>query len=153
MLPQNTIKNIMLADDDEDDCLFFKDALDELSLNTSFTAVHDGEQLMKYLETVSTNLPDVLFLDLNMPRKNGFDCFIEIKKHPLLQALPVIIYSTSYDIETVNQLYDEGAHYYICKPVNYEELKTFVYKAITLLEKNESHASRENFFINNLKSS
>ena len=152
MLHPNTIKNILLADDDEDDCLFFKDALDELSLNTSFTAVPDGEQLMKYLKTVSTNLPDVLFLDLNMPRKNGFDCLIEIKEHPLLQALPIIIYSTSYDIETVNLLYDIGAHYYICKPVLYEELKTIVYKAISILEKDDTHVSRENFFINNIKS-
>ena len=152
MLPQKTLKNIILADDDEDDCLFFKDALDELSLNTSFTALHNGEQLMKYLETVFINLPDVLFLDLNMPRKNGLDCLIEIKKHPLLQKLPVIIYSTSYDIKTANLLYDEGAHYYICKPINYEELKTLVYKAITLLEKKHSPISRENFFINNIKS-
>ena len=144
-------KQILLADDDKDDCLLFKDALDELVLDTSLITMHDGEQLMKYLETVSGNLPDVLFLDLNMPRKSGFECLIEIKQHALFQTLPIIICSTSYDEEKVSLLYQQGAHYYICKPAKFEELKNVVYKGITRLEKNQLQALRENFFINSLK--
>lgn len=71
--------NILLADDDSDDCLFFKEALRELLLSTNLTTVHDGEQLMQLLTNETNVLPHVLFLDLNMPRKNGFECLTEIK--------------------------------------------------------------------------
>jgi CheY-like chemotaxis protein len=71
--------NILLADDDTDDCVFFKDAITELSNTTQLTAVHDGDQLMNYLTDNLENLPHVLFLDLNMPRKNGLECLSEIR--------------------------------------------------------------------------
>ena len=73
--------NLLLADDDEDDCDFFKEALDELLLPTSLVTVNDGVQLMDFLsESGAENLPDILFLDLNMPRKNGLECLTEIKQ-------------------------------------------------------------------------
>ena len=143
--------NILLADDDHDDCLFFTDALDELALNTSLVTVHDGEQLMQYLKTVSANLPDALFLDLNMPRKNGFECLTEIKTHQIFKNLPVIVYSTSFDAEKANQLYNLGANYYICKPTNFEDLKKVIHKAILLVNQNSGQASKENFLLNKLK--
>ena len=67
--------NILLADDDTDDCIFFKEALDELLLPTHLITVHDGEQLMQLLTNETTELPDVLFLDLNMPRKKRLRMF------------------------------------------------------------------------------
>jgi CheY-like chemotaxis protein len=70
---------VLLADDDADDCLFFKEALEELPLSTSLTIVNDGDQLMKWLLKNTSRLPHVLFLDLNMPRKNGFECLTEIR--------------------------------------------------------------------------
>ena len=143
--------NILLADDDHDDCLFFKDALNELALNTSLVTVHHGEQLMQYLKTVSANLPDALFLDLNMPRKNGFECLTEIKTHQIFKNLPVIVYSTSFDAEKANQLYNLGANYYICKPTNFEYLKKVIHKAILLINQNSGQASKENFLLNKLK--
>lgn len=142
--------NIILADDDNDDCLLFKEALNELSLAVSLTAVHDGERLMHHLSS-SANLPHALFLDLNMPRKNGFECLTEIKNHPTLKDLPVIVYSTSYDEEKANLLYKTGAHYFICKPSDFEELKMVVHKAIMLLSQNNLQATKENFFINKFK--
>ena len=66
--------NILLADDDTDDCIFFKEALDELLIKTNLRTMHDGEQLMIYLGGTSRELMDVLFLDINIPRKNGFEC-------------------------------------------------------------------------------
>ena len=69
----------MNGDDDLDDCLFFKSAVAEFSLPTQLETVHDGEQLMQHLTKEQSNLPDVLFLDLNMPRMNGFECLAEIK--------------------------------------------------------------------------
>src|SRR4051812_38109776 len=109
--------NLLLADDDEDDCAFFKEALDELSLPVSLVVVNDGVQLMDYLAANSSNnLPDMLFLDLNMPRKNGHECLKEIKEIEKLHTLPVIIFSTSLDIEIVDLMYKKGATYYIRKP-------------------------------------
>jgi CheY-like chemotaxis protein len=66
--------NILLADDDTDDCFFFEKALREISITTQLTSVSDGERLMDHLSKNLGKLPDVLFLDLNMPRKSGFEC-------------------------------------------------------------------------------
>ena len=63
---------ILLADDDLDDLFFFKKALSEIPIETELTTAHDGEELMAYLTENSDHLPDVLFLDLSMPRKTGF---------------------------------------------------------------------------------
>ncbi len=71
--------NLLLADDDTDDCFFFKEALEELPVSAKFTFVNDGVQLMQLLIVNDTSLADALFLDLNMPRKNGFECLSEIK--------------------------------------------------------------------------
>src|SRR5436190_20290480 len=87
---------ILLADDDKDDCFLFREALSELPVPTNLVTVHDGEQLMSYLTEHAKDLPDVLFLDLNMPRKNGFECLTEIKHTDTLKDLPVIMFSTSY---------------------------------------------------------
>ncbi|MGZ3902669.1 MAG: response regulator, partial [Bacteroidia bacterium] len=87
--------NILLADDDKDDRYFFEKALKTLSIKAQLTISEDGEKLMAYLLKHSEKLPDVLFLDLNMPRKNGAECLTEIKLHEKLKKLPVIIYSTS----------------------------------------------------------
>lgn len=142
--------HILLADDDMDDCLFFKDAVNELKLAVQLSTAHDGEQLMLQLQATEV-LPDAIFLDLNLPRKSGSECLTEIKNTPALKQIPVVIFSTSYDPEKANLLYDTGAHYYICKPSDFEELKVVVNRAITLLSKNNMQATRENFYINKLK--
>ena len=72
---QNAPISILLADDDADDRFFFGKALKELPISTELTTVEDGEKLMSYLLKNSEKLPDVLFLDLNMPRKNGSNVF------------------------------------------------------------------------------
>ena len=108
--------NILLADDDVDDCIFFRAALEELLLSVKLIAVHDGEQLMQLLTDETYHLPDVLFLDITMPRKNGFECLAEIKLSHKLQSLPVIMFSTSFEQEVVNRLYKSGAQYFIRKP-------------------------------------
>ncbi|MBC7382429.1 MAG: response regulator [Bacteroidia bacterium] len=143
--------HILLADDDKDDCLFFKDVIEELSFSVSLTIVQDGEQLMQHLVTVSTNLPYALFLDMNMPRKNGLKCLTEIKNHSTLKNLPVIVFSTSYDAEKAIQLYNTGAYYFICKPSDFEELKKVIHQAILLVKQNDEQASKEKFLINKLK--
>src|SRR5215207_11517242 len=119
--------NLLLADDDEDDCDFFKEALDELLLPTSLVTVNDGVQLMDFLsESGAENLPDILFLDLNMPRKNGLECLTEIKQLEEYKNLPVIIFSTSLDRDIVDLVYGKGAVYYIQKPGEFSKLKKVI---------------------------
>lgn len=140
--------NILLADDDADDCMFFEEALRELFLPTDFTAVHDGEQLMQLLTDETTELPHVLFLDLNMPRKNGFECLSEIKLSKKLNGLPVIIFSTSFEQEVVNLLYKNGAHYFIRKPSEFSQFKQLIQQSLTLIaQANIAQPTRDNFVI------
>ena len=140
--------NILLADDDMDDCIFFKEALDELLLDTRLTTLHDGEQLMNYLDVTSRQHIDVLFLDINMPRKNGFECLTEIKQNDKLKDLPVIIFSTSFEHEVVNSLYESGAQYFIRKPSDFSQFRNIIYHTLKLIvEDNNTQPSKENFVI------
>ncbi len=125
--------NILLADDDKDDRLFFKMALDALTISTQLTTVADGEKLMAYLSENAQQLPDVLLLDLNMPRKNGFECLSEIKLSNTLKQLPVIIFSTSFEQEVVNLLYQNGALYFMRKPAEFSQLKKIIQQTVTLI--------------------
>ena len=140
--------NILLADDDIDDCAFFKKAVEDFPISTYCTAVHDGEQLMKQLTNETNELPNVLFLDLNMPRKNGFECLSEIKLNKKLKQLPVIIFSTSFDQEVVNVLYENGAQYFIRKPSDFLQYQKIIKQALTLIaQENISQSARENFVL------
>ncbi len=125
---------ILLADDDTDDCLFFKDALQDMPILTLFTAVHDGEQLMQHLSNQTNKLPDILFLDLNMPRKNGFECLSEIKLNKKLQNIPVVVFSTSFEKEVVSQLYINGAQYFIRKPSEFAQFKKIILHVLNLIK-------------------
>src|ERR1035437_1105930 len=98
--------NVLLADDDKDDRFFFKMALKEVTIPTQLETVTDGEILMDYLAENADRLPDVLFLDHNMPRKNGAECLLEIKLIPELKALPIVIYSTSLRDEIADMFYE-----------------------------------------------
>ncbi len=139
---------LFLADDDIDDCLFFRDALEELPVSTELTTVHNGEQLMQLLKEKVGELPQVLFLDLNMPRKNGFECLSEIKHDEKLKELPVIIFSTSFEQDVVNLLYKKGGQYYIRKPAEFSQLKKVIHEALILIAKgNNSQPPREDFVI------
>jgi len=146
MISQNI--NILLADDDIADCLLFKDALEELPVSAQLTIVHNGEQVIEELTKTANKLPDVLFLDLNMPRKNGFTTLGAIKRSSELQNLPVIIFSTASDQKMVKNVFREAAHYYICKPVDFLQLKKVIYEALTLItQKNNLLPLKEKFMI------
>ena len=133
----NTKKlNILLADDDLDDCNFFKEALEALPLTTNLTTVNDGEQLMNYLLENTDHLPHVLFLDINMPRKNGFECLSDIKRHDKLKDLPVVMFSTSNVQDKINILFKTGADVYIHKPSNFAQLVQVIHHALPLAAEN-----------------
>ncbi len=140
--------DILLADDDTDDCAFFEEALAELTISTKLTAVHDGEKLMQLLNEATGKLPHILFLDLNMPRKNGFECLAEIKLNKKLKLLPVIILSTSYEQEVVNLLFQNGAQYFIRKPSAFAQFKKIILHVLTLItEQHVKQPAKEHFVL------
>ena len=139
---------LLLADDDTDDRIFFKDALDDLAVEAALLTVDDGVELMNFLHAEAAILPDLLFLDINMPRKNGFECLAEIKTHSKLRELPVIIFSTSLDRETADLLYDNGAQYFIRKPGDFTKLKKLIHEALELTSQpNPAQPPRNEFIL------
>jgi len=138
---------ILLADDDEDDCFLFQEALQEITLATRLTTVRDGEQLMQTLSKSET--PDVLFLDLNMPRKDGLQCLIEIRQQEKYKKLPVIIFSTSNQPDAVDKLHQAGAQYYIRKPSNFEHYRKVISQAMVRIAEHVSAtpSSRDYFVV------
>ncbi len=116
-------KNIFIADDDSDDLILFEDALREVCKDSLLTMAKDGQQLMQILDETVPPPPDVIFLDLNMPRKNGFECLDEIKHSSKLKNIPIVIFSTSDQPEAVNRVYEQGAHHFLKKPSSFILLK------------------------------
>jgi CheY-like chemotaxis protein len=110
--------------------MLFADALQHVSKEVELSMATDGDELISLLRS-SPHLPDVVFLDLNMPAMSGFESLKEIKKDPQLRQLPVIIFTTTRRRETVDQLFDLGARYYLEKPTDFGRLKTLIGAILT----------------------
>jgi CheY-like chemotaxis protein len=124
---------VLLADDDEDDRLIFREALEQTGLNVKLTLMHNGVQLMDYLEQQKgKELPHILFLDLNMPLKGGIECLKEIREDEVLQNLSVAIYSTSASEDDIENTFIEGANVYIKKPNDFNRLVKVLDHVITV---------------------
>jgi len=136
------INRILLADDDRADHMLFEKAFKELNEPPNITIVNDGEDLIKYLTKHSEQLPDIIFLDLNMPRKNGFESLVEIREIEKLKDLPIVIFSTSfpqdknYELGMISNLFKLGANVFIRKPNNFEQLKHVILQALPLATEN-----------------
>lgn len=124
--------HIILADDDEDDRLFFTDAFSELKINTKVNTYNDGVELMNYLNSDDAILPQVLFLDLNMPKKNGIECLHEIKSNSKFEDIAIAIYSTSSSEEHIEETFVSGANIYIKKPNDFESLKKILSDVVAI---------------------
>ncbi|WP_373184698.1 response regulator [Halopseudomonas sp.] len=123
------LRHILVVDDDEDDCMLVREAFAESRPESTLGFVHDGEQLMDYLlrktpyeDRVRYPMPDLILLDLNMPRMDGREALCAIKCHSQLRRLPVIVLTTSSACEDVAQSYDDGANSFITKPSSFSEL-------------------------------
>jgi len=138
---------VLLADDDIDDRSVFETVLKELPMATLLETVGDGEELMIYLSENSGNLPDVLFLDLNMPKKKGSECLAEIKGNAKLKRLPVIMYSTAVYDDIADRLYNNGAHYYFRK-TDMVRIQNLLHHVLSLLvENNFARPPRDKFVL------
>lgn len=142
------MKSIFLAEDDPDDREFFKEALEQLNYDTELTFSNNGVELMSHLEVlVQHPPPHVIFLDLNMPMKNGFQCLEEIRNTPKLRDIPVVIFSTTGDIDSVDKTYNQGANYYICKPNSFQLLVKAIEKVLSLDMIQAPQPIKENYFL------
>ena len=143
--------NIMLADDDEDDRLFFREAFEEVKIKTSITTFNNGVQLMNYLNDSSHPLPDIIFLDLNMPRKSGLECLQEIRNDERLRQLSVAIYSTSSSEKDIEDTFIQGANVYIKKPSDFGKLKKILSDVVNMNWQYITNGLNKDSFILNLE--
>jgi len=129
MKKEGKMISIVLADDDPDDRKLTQDAFCENRLANEFHTVEDGEELMDYLlrrgkyESMKGDpLPGLILLDLNMPRKDGREALKEIKAHPDLRRIPIVVLTTSKAEEDILRSYDLGVNSYVTKPVTFKSL-------------------------------
>lgn len=142
-------KSIVLTDDDEDDRFFFQEALDALNFDITYNQFEDGSELMNHLKGSLINLPSLLFLDLNMPKKSGLECLKEIRADEVLKDLFVIIYSTSSSENDILKAYEVGADNYLSKPTSFKNLKSSLFNILTRLEKkNTLNNDLKSFLLN-----
>ncbi|MEO8086830.1 MAG: response regulator [Bacteroidota bacterium] len=147
-MSRNTL-HILLADDDADDRLFFKEAIEEVKIKTILTTVKNGVQLMDYLNKPKAILPDVIFLDLNMPRKGGIECLTEIRNSSKLKDISIAIYSTSSSEKDIEEAFITGANIYINKPADMNKLKKILIEVISInWQYHNSGLNRESFLLN-----
>ena len=115
-------KKIFLVDDDEDDQLFFIDALNEIDPNIQCSVAKNGKEAIKILKDLNV-FPDVIFLDLNMPFMNGFECLRVLKTEIKLSIIPIVIFTTSNDPRDVQLTHRLGAEVFLSKPNDFNQLK------------------------------
>ena len=113
---------ILIVDDDADDRNLFIEAIKDIDNNIKCETAIDGKQALDLLKSNYDSLPDLIFLDLRMPRFGGNRCLLEIKKDELLKHIPVIIYTTSREVEESVDLKNMGAVHFISKPSNPDEI-------------------------------
>jgi CheY-like chemotaxis protein len=127
---ENQTFRILLADDDNEDRLLFNDAFKEIKIKHVVQTVNNGMQLMDYLMEDDRVLPDIIFLDLNMPRKNGLECLKEIRNDKKFNEIMIAVYSTSAAEKDINETLINGANIYIKKPENFTLLKELLCEAV-----------------------
>jgi CheY-like chemotaxis protein len=130
----NSKRFIYMADDDSDDREFFADALSEIDLDVILKQEHDGMHLMDSLLTLSeSELPDFIFLDINMPGKTGLECLQEIRNlSGGLKEVNIVMLSTSSDPENIRRASELGATFYAVKPSCFERLKSLLEEVLSM---------------------
>ena len=131
------MKKVLLADDDSDDAEVFEEALLRSCPATVFNRFEDGKQLLQYLEANHTNLPDLIFLDLNMPEMNGWQCLAAMKTSSRLKSIPVIMYTTSSNPRDKEIAIDLNAHGLIVKPSNQKALERIISMVVCKLDSDD----------------
>ncbi len=148
MEPAPQWRNIFLSDDDSDDCSLFLEALEQVQKFVCVHVAHDGARLMKDLADCGLGAPELIFLDINMPKKNGLECLAEIRTMPEYNDVPVIMMSTTSNPEVIERSYAAGANFYLTKPSSFGTLKKSLAFVLSLGPKRIRQRRRETFVIN-----
>ncbi len=145
---KNTDYHIFYTDDDEDDQELFQEVISDLEGNHQVYQQQHGNELLKVLRMPPPK-PDIIFLDLNMPHKNGFQVLEEMKKDARLRDIPVVIFSTSNNPEAIEKCKSLGASLYICKPGSYPDMRNMLQEVLLLDWKNFNPSNRKFVFTSN----
>ncbi len=131
--PKNTFRNIFIVDDDEDDRDFLADVLLEVDPDAVIKQLEDGMYLMESLLESKVVIPDLIFLDINMPGKSGLECLKEIKMQDGdLKNVKVIILSTSNDPSDIESAHELGASFYAVKPNSFQLMRLFLSEVMNM---------------------
>ena len=125
------ITSILLVDDDQDDQLLFQEALSEADGTVLYNSAFSGAEALDKLISGVIAIPDIIFMDVNMPRMTGLDCLKEFRKVDLLKPVPVIMYSTSCSPAYQKECFANGAAHYIEKPNDFAELCSRIKSLLT----------------------
>jgi len=145
-LKKPTSIRILVADDDEEDRMLTEEALEENNISDQLFFVEDGEEAMDYLQRRGKfkdkkkyPMPELILLDLNMPKKDGREVLAEIKQDPNLKGIPVVVLTTSNAEDDIKNMYGLGVNSYITKPVSFDgmvlamkSLKEYWFEIVTL---------------------
>lgn len=139
------MNRVVLADDDPDHGLLFQIVLRQVDASKNLAIVKDGSELMYLLDRY---VPDLLFLDLNMPCKNGYECLVEIRQRTELKNLPIVVYSSSTHMTDIQKSYVHKADLYMVKPFNSLHLRNAL-ESILKMDWIENYSKEKYYFINN----
>lgn len=134
---------VYLVDDDEDDRFLFSDALKRSMSAIDLKMFQEGSELLRQLETTN-KLPDVIFVDLNMPLVNGEELLEDIKSNSKNQHIPIVIYSTSYNPRKAKSVLDKGGSLFLQKPASFKELQKAIEESIDFVLNPNSSNPRPN---------
>ncbi len=148
-MTQLPFTNILLADDDFEDREFFTEALKEINPDAVVKTSNNGVELMDFLQNTPQESPGIIFLDLNMPLKDGYECLEEIKSDDNLKENVVVIFTTSGIKNDIDMTYDRGANLFVTKPNDYRSLVNTIRKVFSLQWlKENAQPNREEYTLN-----
>jgi len=142
---QELIQTLILADDDEDDRDIFRDVIEQINPKIKVQIVSNGISLIDLLKHYA---PDLLFLDLEMPHKNGLECLSEMRANPRLKDLPVVVFSSTTRPANIQAAYDMGADLFLIKEASFQEYTSSL-KAILQLDWKDRLKIKHQHLVNN----
>lgn len=147
----NRKRHIFLVDDDQEDRELFSEALSYVSEKVDLIEISSGVRLIEALKSHEYPKPEIIFLDMNMPKLNGLDCLKKIKSPTSeFRDLKVVILSTYSNADEIEQAYKFGAGFYYVKPTAFDNLKNVITHALGENWNERSFRRKENFLINKL---
>jgi CheY-like chemotaxis protein len=137
--------NILLVDDDSEESYLFNEALEHSGLHFHLYHANNGNDLMSFL--LNEPPPDLVFIDINMPYKDGLEVLTELRDSPKFETLPLVIYSTAKNEDSINVCYEKGADLFVIKPNDFDEMVKVIRKVCTINWKSHNKTPRDKFVV------